>query len=254
MTPSIIEHGQEPPLDGRDGLLALVVDDERNMRFMLEEILSRAGFAVSSAANGDEALDHLHDSQFDLAIFDLRLGGRIDGMRLLQAARWRWPDMAIIILTAHGSLETAVASIKEDVDGYLLKPVERQELLQTIQHAIDRRKGLIQKNDQEQQVLTHGPLRVDLGKHLVTRDEELVELSPQEFKLLICLLENQDRVVSPKELADVVRDYAPESTYEARQIIKWYIHRLRRKIEQDPANPQLVVNVRGVGYTLGIRG
>ena len=249
MTPSPNPIAPHDRSDAKDKRLALVVDDEQNMRFMLQQILSRAGFEVSDAANGEEALERLHDTRFDLAIFDLRLGGRVDGMRLLRAARWRWPNLAIIILTAHGSLETAVESIKEDVDGYLLKPVERQELLQTIQHAIDRRKGLIQKNDQEQQVLTHGPLRVDLGKHLVTRDEELVELSPQEFKLLICLLENQDRVVSPKELADVVRDYAPESTYEARQIIKWYIHRLRRKIEVK-GEERLLVTVRGVGYMI----
>ena len=237
---------------GKDQLLALVVDDERNMRFMLQETLSRAGFAVTSAASGEEALDLLHDTHFGLAILDLRLGGRVDGMRLLQAARWRWSDMAIIILTAHGSLETAVESIKEGVDGYLLKPVERQELLRTVKQALDRRKRLVQSNKPEPRVFEHGPLRIDLDKHLVLQDEEMIELSPQEFALLVCLFENRERVVSPKELAKVVRDFTPDSTYEARQIIKWYIHRLRHKIEKDPRNPQFVVNVRGVGYTLGI--
>jgi len=123
-------------------MLALVVDDERNVRFMLREVLSKDGFEVMCAADGDEALELLRDTSFDLIVLDLRLGGRIDGIRLLRTARWRWPNSAVVILTAHASLDTAVEAIREDVDGYLLKPIEARDLLVAVHQAIDKRANL----------------------------------------------------------------------------------------------------------------
>jgi DNA-binding response OmpR family regulator len=235
-----------------EGKTALVVDDERNVRFFLQETLARSGFSVRTASSGEEALEILHDTRFDLALLDLRLGGRVDGMRLLGAIRWRWPDTAIIILTAHGTLETALEAIREGVDGYLLKPVEPAELRQVVREALERRQAVARaRSGRERTLLQHGPLTVDVGRHLATRDGEPVDLGPQEFKLLVCLMENAGRVVSPKELVRTVRDYDPDSAHEAREIIKWYVHQLRRKIEPDPDRPRFVLNVRGVGYTLG---
>lgn len=232
--------------------LALVVDDERNVRFFLQETLARSGFQVRLASSGEEALDILHDTRFDLALLDLRLGGRVDGMRLLGAIRWRWPDTAVVILTAHGTLETALESIREGVDGYLLKPVEPAELRQVVLEALERRQAMAsQAREPDHDHLTHGPLTVDVQKHLVTRAGETIDLGPQEFKLLLCLMQNADRVVSPAELVRAVREYDPDSSYEAREIIKWYVHQLRQKVEPDPAHPRLVLNVRGVGYTMG---
>jgi two-component system response regulator RegX3 len=232
-------------------MLALVVDDERNVRFLLRELLSKDGFEVTCAANGAEALDLLHDTRFDLVVLDLRLGGRIGGMRVLETARWRWPNTAAVILTAHGTLETAVEAIREDVDGYLLKPVESRDFLVAVHEAIAKRASLRRAQGEEEHPLVHGVIHVDVDKHMVTVEGELVELTPQEFKLLVCLITNRERVVPPKELARVVRDYTPDSTHEARQIIKWYVHRLRAKIEPNPRKPRYIVNVRGVGYTMG---
>ncbi|HOG45199.1 MAG TPA: response regulator transcription factor [Anaerolineae bacterium] len=235
-----------------EDLLALVVDDERNVRFFLQETLARSGFKVTTASSGEEALDILRDTRFDLALLDLRLGGRVDGLRLLGTVRWRWPQTAVVILTAHGTLDSALEAIREGVDGYLLKPVEPAELRQVIGEAIERRRALARpERVPEQRTLQHGPLLVDLPKHLVTRDGVPVDLGPQEFKLLVHLMQNAGRVLSAEELVRIVRDYDPDSRYEAREIIKWYVHQLRRKIEPDPARPRLVLNVRGVGYTLG---
>lgn len=232
--------------------LALVVDDERNVRFFLQETLARSGFRVQTASSGEEALDILHNTRFDLALLDLRLGGRVDGLRLLGAVRWRWPDTAVVILTAHGTLDSALEAIREGVDGYLLKPVEPAELRQVVNEAIERRRALARtQREPDAQILRHGPVVVDLQKHLVTRDGEALDLGPQEFKLLVCLMQNAKRVVSAEELVRTVRDYDPDSRYEAREIIKWYVHQLRSKIEPDPARPRFVLNVRGVGYRLG---
>jgi DNA-binding response OmpR family regulator len=227
---------------------ALVVDDEERVRYFLEKTLERVGYVVVTASNGEEALDLLRDTAFDVAIIDLNLGGRADGLKVLEAARWRWPGMAAVILTAHGSLESAMAAIREEVDGYLLKPVKPEEVRAAVEQALARREVLRGPRAEEKRVIQRGPFFVDLEQHLATRDGQVLDLTPQEFKLLVHLMQNMPRVIAPAELVRVVREYDPEDLYEARQVIKWYIHRLRQQIEPDPSNPRHILNVRGVGY------
>jgi DNA-binding response OmpR family regulator len=238
---------------------ALIVDDEDALRFFIQAALRRAGIDATGAASGEEALDLLRDRRYDLAILDLMLGGRVDGLKVLEAIRWRWPGMAVIILTAHGSLESAMAAIREGVDGYLLKPVEPAELRRAVQGALARRQDLASGRSLEQaqdtagepHMLKRGPFVVNLKKHEAMIDGQPVELTPREFMLLVYLMRNADRAISAQELVEVVRDYKPVDEYEARDIIKWYIYRLRRKVEPDPSEPRYIVNVRGVGYTFG---
>ncbi|NLD72690.1 MAG: response regulator transcription factor [Chloroflexi bacterium] len=231
----------------------LVVDDEKGVRFFLEETLRREGYDVTSASSGEDALDRLRDTPFDLVMLDLRLGGRTDGLRVLEAIRWRWPETVVIILTGHGSMESALTAIREGVDGYLLKPVEPQEVRHTVAEALERRRqrARVHQTQEDKQVLEVGPFRVDTEKHLVTMDGQPLDLTPQEWSLLVHLIENRQKVLTPEELVRVVREYEPEDLYEARQIIKWYVHRLRRKVEPKPSKPRYILNVRGVGYTFG---
>ncbi|NIN68946.1 MAG: response regulator, partial [Anaerolineae bacterium] len=86
----------------------LVVDDEEGIRFFLEETLRRAGYVVVMAASGEEALERLRETPFDLVMLDLMLGGRVDGLRVLEAIRWRWPETVVVMLTGHGTLESAM--------------------------------------------------------------------------------------------------------------------------------------------------
>ena len=228
----------------------LVVDDEAGIRFFLEETLRQAGHAVVTASSGEEALDRLRERSFELVMLDLKLGGRVNGMRVLEAVKWRWPDTVVIILTAHGSLESAIAAIREGVDGYLLKPVEPNEVRRAVQEALERRKRLAQSKEvaKEEHLLQQGPFSVDLEKHLATLDGRPLDLTLSEFKLLLCLMQNAHRVISPRELVRAVRGYECEYRREAQEIVKWYIHRLRRKVESDPSTPRHILNVRGVGY------
>ena len=237
-----------------DQVRTLVVDDEAGIRFFIQETLQRAGHAVVTAASGESALDILRTSPFDLIILDLRLGGRVDGLKVLEAVRWRWPDAAVIILTAHGSLESAMAAIREGVDRYLLKPLTPNELRTAVQEVMEEHRSRLERAQEqaiEQTVLQRGPFTVDLQKHEVNFDGALIDLTPSEFDLLVHLMQNSHRVVPPQELVEVVRDYRPEDLYEARNIIKWYVHRLRQTVEPDAAHPRFIVNVRGVGYRFG---
>jgi len=230
-------------------LRTLVVDDEERIRFFLEETLQREGHVVTTASSGEEALEVLQDTPFEVAILDLMLGGRVDGQRLLEAIRWRWPQTVVLMITAHGTLESAVQAIQEGVDGYLLKPVKADEVRAAVRTALERREERAELEAQGGgQVLQRGPFAVNIDSHEVTRDGEPIDLTPSELKLLVHMMQNAGEVLAARDLVEAVRQYRPEYTQEARQVIKWYVHRLRRKIEPDPSAPRYIVNVRGAGY------
>ncbi len=237
----------------QDQVRTLVVDDEEPIRFTLSEILRRAGYAVTCANSGEEALERLRDTAFDLILLDLSLGGQVDGLRVLESARWRWPEAVIVILTAHGSLESARVAIREGVDDYLLKPVEPEVVRTAVRGAMERRQRLLRIREMAQapRVLQRGTLTIDMEKHEASRDGQPLHLTPGEFSLLVYLVQNSHRVLSPRELVWVVQKYESEDRFEAQQMIKWYIHRLRRKVEPNPKKPRFILNVRGVGYRFG---
>lgn len=237
-----------------DAMRALVVDDEKNIRLTLAQILETDGYRAVTAASGEEALELLRDTFFDVLIVDLRLGGRVDGQDLLQKVRWRWPETVVIMLTAYASLESAMAAIQEGVDGYLKKPVSREQLRQAVREAQSRRRRLVGTSVREMPLLQVGLFQADLEKHVVQLGGRPLELTPAEFRLLVYLLQHNEKVLAPAELAQVVQGYTDLNEQEARDIVKWYIYGLRRKVEPDPANPQFLLNVRGVGYLFRAAG
>ncbi len=229
----------------------LVVDDEPGIRFFVEETLHRSGHDVTTVKSGEEALKSLRDTPFDLVILDLKLGGKVDGIKVLEAIRWRWPDTSVIIFTAHGSLDTALQAIDQGIEKYVQKPLSPKELRKVVEDVLaSREEQLRSANDERHQILRKGPFEVDEGLHRVKMLDEQLDLTPSEFNLIVHLLRNNDRVISPEELVEVVRGYKPEDVIEARQIIKWYIHRLRQKVEKDSSHPEFILNVRGVGYRI----
>jgi two-component system KDP operon response regulator KdpE len=228
----------------------LVVDDEQNVREFISEALERVGHVTTQAKNGEEALDILRDKFYDLAVLDLNLGGKTNGLRVLEAIRWRWPETAAIILTGQGSLESAMQAIREGVDIYLLKPVVTADLRKAAEEAVEKRRQYFDRKAEEasQPVLESGPVYIDVDKRLTRVNGNEVILTPREFALLVHLVKNSHRVVPPKELAQVVGEFTPDSQYEARQYIKWYVHELRKKIEKDASNPELIATIREGGY------
>jgi DNA-binding response OmpR family regulator len=229
----------------------LVVDDEPGIRFFVEETLHRSGHDVTTVNSGEEALKTLRNTPFDLVILDLKLGGKVDGIKVLEAIRWRWPDTSVIIFTAHGTLDTAMQAIDQGIQKYVQKPLSPKELRKEVEEVLEsREKQLLNASDERHQILHKGPFEVDEGLHQVKMGDTKLDLTPSEFNLIVHLLRNDDRVISPEELVEVVRGYKPEDVIEARQIIKWYIHRLRQKVEKDSSHPEFILNARGVGYRI----
>jgi DNA-binding response OmpR family regulator len=229
----------------------LVVDDDERILFFLSGTLSKEGYAVTEASSGEEALERLRDARFDLAILDLRLGAGMGGLGVLEAISQRWPGMARIILTGHGTLDSALDAIRKGVDAYLLKPVKPDEVRRTVQQVLGSQQQMAEAGARpaDSLLLRRGDFVVDLARSTATRSGKALDLTACEFRLLVHLIRNDRRVVTPKELVRVVRRYECDSTQEARDIIKWYIYRLRREVEPIPSKPRHIINVRGTGYT-----
>ena len=234
----------------------LIVDDEAGIRLFLTGALSVEGLTITSASSGEEALEYLRDIAFDLVLLDLRLGGRIDGLRILQAISWRWPQTATIILTGHGTLESARQAILEGLDAYMIKPVTADEVRATVAEVLRKRRQQVVESgppdppskEEPPNVLRRGDLLLDLEKRQAELDGRPLDLTDSEYELLFYLMKNDDRPVPPPELVKVVRGYECDHLQEARDIIKWYVYQLRSKVEPKPSSPRHILNVRGAGY------
>jgi DNA-binding response OmpR family regulator len=264
----------------------LVVDDEAGIRFFLEEALAGDGHEVLAVDSGEAALERIAAETFDLALIDLRMKG-IGGVEVLAALRRQSPGTAAIILTAHGSLETAVEALRQGAHDYLFKPCQladlrasvraalikcrreqrQQELLaeleRTLAHHLDEIRATTAAPSGVQSPAASPPpagaahpevlagLIVDGVRHTITLDGRPLDLSPTEFGLVAYLAGQAPRVVGPQELLREVQGYDCER-YEARDIVRYHVHRIRQKARRCAGEGELIVTVRGVGYTLGV--
>jgi len=253
----------------------LVVDDEATTRISLAELLRLEGYDVSIAASGEDALDIIdRQSPFDLMVVDIKMPG-MDGLQLTEAVQRRSPDTVIILLTAFGTLETAIQALRRGAHDYLLKPCPVSQILESVRKGLSKRyqeqqrKELVSRLEQtlselraiEQPDVAIAPptaqverylevqdVRLDRERHQVWIGDRSVDLTPTEFKLLSYLMERADQVCSPQQLVRQAQGYETDP-WGARAIVRVHIRRLRRKMEPDPARPRYIVNVRGVGYT-----
>lgn len=253
----------------------LVVDDEATTRISLAELLRLEGYDVSIAASGEEALEIMdRDPPFDLMVLDIKMPG-MDGLQLTEAVQRRSSDTVIILLTAFGTLETAIQALRRGAHDYLLKPCPVSQILESVRKGLSKRyqerhrKELVSRLEQTlselraieqpdvaiaspspaaERYLEVQDVRLDRERHQVWIGEHLVDLTPTEFKLLSFLMERADQVCSPQQLVRQAQGYETDP-WGARAIVRVHIRRLRRKLEPDPARPRYIVNVRGVGYT-----
>ncbi len=215
------------------------MDDEDNLRSMLEAALRHSGFEVHPAATGRAALEAVPDVDPDLIVLDVMLPD-LDGFAVCQRLRSEGNRTPVLFLTARDTTEDKVRGLTMGGDDYLVKPFSLDELVARI-NAVLRRAGAA-KDDS---TLRCVDLELDDEAHLVTRGGTEVSLSPTEYNLLRYLLVNQGRVLSKAQILDHVWQYDFGGDGG---VVETYIGYLRKKL--DSTEPRLIHTIRGVGYSL----
>ncbi len=216
----------------------VVVDDERQIREMLELNLTLRGFAVRCAQDGVAALPLVKEWQPDVIVLDVMMP-KIDGITLLPLLR-RITEVPIIMLSAKGEVEDKVEGLMHGADDYLGKPFEMAELIARLESAL-RRPRLAERN-----VIAYADLTVDLDAHAVARGVTPIDLTALEFKLLVTLARNPQRVFTRDQLFELVWGNQSDAGLGS---VERTISYLRAKLDRD-FEPRLIQTIRGVGYSL----
>jgi two-component system, OmpR family, response regulator MprA len=216
----------------------LVVDDDLDVRDSLRRALGYAGYAVTTAVNGADALTAVAHAPVDLIILDV-LMPMLNGLETCRALRDRGDATPVLVLTARDAIDDRVAGLEAGADDYLVKPFALRELLARVNALLRRTKPAHDR-------LGYADLTLDLTSHTAARAGESLVLTKIEFALLELLVRNAEQVLSYDVITDRVWGYGEAPASNALQV---FVALLRRKLEADGL-PRLVHNVRGVGYVL----
>ena len=220
----------------------LLVDDEDNLRTMLEAALRHSGFDVEAVDNGRAAIEIAKLRAHDLILLDVMMPD-LDGYEVCRRLRTEYVKTPIIFLTARDSTDDKVHGLTAGGDDYLVKPFSLEELVARVQ-AVLRRSGAALAD----RSVRCGDLELDDDAHVVRKNGVEVALSPTEYNLLRFLLHNEGRVMSKAQILDHVWEYDFGGDGG---VVETYIGYLRRKL--DTTEPRLIHTVRGVGYTIRVR-
>jgi DNA-binding response OmpR family regulator len=230
----------------------LVVDDEPVARQSLTDILKLEGYIVSAVSNGQAAVEHVRTHAVDVMIVDLKMPG-MDGLEVIQVVNQTSPETEIILLTAHGSIESAMQALRLRIHDYLLKPASPPQILASIKKGLSRRTSksrvsAVAGSESTQDIFTlKDGTAVDLSRRQIKFKNKVEHLTPAEGRLLRILMENEGKVFSHRELVLLVQGY-DTSQQEAPEILRPLVSRLRHKLEAFPSLSEKVVSVRGTGY------
>jgi len=223
----------------------LVVDDDAQIRTFVARQLKNEQFNVELARTGEEALERAAEVMPDLVILDITMPV-MDGIEALKRLR-EWATMPVIMLSARNEENLKVRALDLGADDYLTKPFSVQELLARVRAALRRAQRSAGAESADQPVLKLDDVTVDLGRRIVTKGGREVSLTRTEYELLHFLAVNVGRVVTHRQVLQDV--WGPEYG-EEREYLRTFIKQLRRKIEEDPAHPKLILTQPGLGYRL----
>jgi DNA-binding response OmpR family regulator len=257
----------------------LVVDDDETLRFSIAEILAEAGYETAQAKDGLDALNVLRqDASCDVILTDVKMP-EMDGLQFLREVKMHHPDIAVIMLTGHGSIDSAVQAMREGAVNYLLKPISKRQLLEGVREAIQLRAEKVQKRALMEQAVRNlqalgmydaleaisrrkapaempstvderflqvRELIVDQHRLVALFQGKLLELTPTEFEILYCLVQAKGRVVMFEEIAHRLRGVQMERD-EARTMLSSHFTNLRAKLREAGCEDYLV-NSRSNGY------
>jgi len=258
----------------------LIIDDEVTLRRMMARVLQRAGYEVTTAADGKEGIALASEHHFDLLYLDIRMP-EMNGLEVLTTIHEKFPDLPVILFTAQPDLHSAVEALRRGATDYLLKPLRPQTVLTRTETVLaskreERRKRELQRQiealqtelsalqnrkdetaeSQPQQTSTSddrfvqcGQLTLDLHTRRVTMNERVVSLPTTSFDFLLVLARHAPDVVDFQTLVSEALGYETDR-HEAQELSRWHVHHIRQVIEEDIRDPVHVINVRGRGYRL----
>ena len=221
----------------------LVVEDETSLSEAISYLLRKEGFEVEIAENGVSAVSLFEQGGADLILLDLMLPG-LSGTEVCRQIRAK-SAVPIIMLTAKDSEVDKVVGLELGADDYVTKPYSSRELIARIRAVLRRSEQTV--GEGERGVLTVGPVRLDIDRHVISVNSLPITLPLKEFELLEFLMRNAGRVLTRTQLIDRVwgNDYVGDT-----KTLDVHIKRLRAKVENDPSNPTLILTVRGLGYKM----
>mgnify|MGYP002336043976 CR=1 FL=1 len=219
----------------------LLVDDDAALLEVTSIVLASEGYRVITADDGIEALQVVGRDKLDLVVLDIMLP-RMSGFEVLKKIREQ-SDVPVILLTAKSQSVDKVVGLELGADDYITKPFDTKEVLARIK-AIMRRFGR-QEGKSRDGTLKLGPLELDPEGYTVTRDGEMLDLTPTEFKILALLLRRPGQAFTRGQISESV---STSQHYLASRYIDVHISRLRGKIERDPSKPEMIQTVPSVGY------
>ena len=219
----------------------LVVEDNADLAYGLRNNLEIEGYAVEIAADGATGLRRAQESRPDVVVLDLMLP-ELDGFRVLRELRESHMTMPVLILTARGEESDKVRGLKLGADDYVTKPFGLLELLARIEALLRRNAAPVRR-----EILKFGDVEIDRGARTLAKKGAAVDLAPKEYELLLALFDRNGAVVSRLELMRQVWGY---SDAVITRTIDTHVAELRRKLEDDPAEPRHILTVRKVGYRL----
>jgi len=217
----------------------LIVDDEESLLHNVQAYLEREGYITRTAIDGPSGLKAARTFQPDLVVLDIMLPG-MDGLEVLRRLRQE-SEVYILMLTAKTDELDKVLGLTVGADDYMTKPFSPRELIARIKAILRRGRGV----EKGEIPLIFKQLRIDPNARQVWKAEQLVDLTPIEFDLLYAFARNHRRVLSREQLIEQVWGY---DYYGDERVVDVHIGRLRKKLENDPANPELIITVRAAGY------
>jgi two-component system KDP operon response regulator KdpE len=223
----------------------LLVEDEVQIRKLLNMSMSEHGYVLIEAGTAKEALEHIANSQPQIIVLDLGLPD-MDGVELTRKIR-EWSNIPIIVISARGREDDKVKALDAGADDYLTKPFGLAELLARLRVSLRR---LGQADDvQESPIFQLGRLKVDLVKRRVFADNNEVHLTPTEYKMLLVFIRNRDKVITQHQM---LREVWGEAYTNELHYLRVYMAQLRHKLEENPARPVYLLTEPGIGYRLAV--
>lgn len=227
------------------GAKILIIDDEAQIRKLLRVTLTAHDFTTYEEATGKGGILQASMIRPDLIILDLGLPD-MNGLDALKAIR-EWAEMPIIVLTVLDDEAGKVFALDHGADDYITKPFGMGELMARIRVALRHT-----AKQQDEPIITIGPITLDLARRYVEKDGQQIRLTPIEYDLLKALATNAGRVITHRQLLKQV--WGEQNQESASHYLRVYIGHLRKKIEDNPAHPNIIITEPGVGYRLVVSG